>query len=94
MDFLPILYALLAAITGVNAGDRATMAVRAPVESSAISHCAVWDQRAAALAARVGVARYSAQPVPPLRLVRHTAPMVAVAAQRIFTIAGFAVRRQ
>lgn len=91
MEILPLLYALLAAITGINAGDRAAVAMRAPVEASAAAPCAAQE-----LGDFAAVQALVAKPVTPIehRIVRNdAAPMMQkVAKQAIFALATFATR--
>ena len=91
LEILPLLYALLAAITGINAGDRAVVAVRAPVEASASTPCAAQE-----LGDFAAVQALVTKPATPIehRIVRvETAPALQnVAKQVLFAIATFATR--
>jgi len=92
LEFLPILYALLAAITGIHAGDRSLAAVSAPMESSIARDWAVEEVRS------IAAVRVSARPVAPLYpalFAQRSAPLAAaVPLQRLFAIAHFSVRRE
>lgn len=90
MELLPFLYALLAAITGVSAGDRVAYAERTPVTACAPG------VRQEQVPSDV-VVRALVRPVvmlPSLAEVLIAPIAAAVEPNRIFRIAGFSVRRQ
>lgn len=93
MDLLPILYALLAAVTGIGGGDRVAVAVPAAISASAVSGCPTEEARIAAVASALAAHRpVVASP----RLVETLAApgWTTIAPALISTIATFAHRRE
>lgn len=90
MELLPLLYALLAAITGFSAGDRVALNERVPVAACASE--AVLEQHQAVKIAQVSVRPQLVLTALPTALPRWVLGFVESAS--IFRIAGFAVRRE
>ena len=90
MELLPLLYALLAAITGFSAGDRVAFNERAPVTACASS--AVLEQHQAVKIAQVAVRPQAILAALPAVLPRWV--LGRIESGSIFRVAGFAVRRQ
>ena len=98
LDLLPFLYALLAALTGINAGDGSAAAVRAPVSAMPVSACASAEGVKACAATVATVRRIAERPSVAIakRFVpdRSLARMAPVLRLRIVSLAGFANRRE
>ena len=92
MELLPILYALLAAITGIHADDRSTARADRPVAAASAAPCAMEEARFVAVARAI-----SERPVaktPKLAASLTIRPLGQLMADRLFDIASFAVRRE
>ena len=92
LELLPILYALLAAITGIHADDRSSARAERPVAAIAAAPCASEEARFAAVA-RILTERPVAT-APTLPLLAKMRPLAGIAPVGLFDIAGFAVRRE
>jgi hypothetical protein len=93
VDLLPILYALLAAVTGIGGGDRVAVAAPAAISASSVSGCPTEEARIAAVASALAAHR------PAVELSRLAdslgAPVwTTVSAALISTISTFAHRRE
>lgn len=93
MELLPLLYALLAAITGVSAGNGPQLVARAPIAAETRAAVAI-DAISAASADRRATARPLVM-VPRRFSQADVLPRIAPQARVIiFAIAGFANRRE
>lgn len=92
MELLPILYALLAAITGIHADDRSSTRAERPVAAITVAPCAGEEARFAAVA-QILAERPSAT-VPALTALAKMPPLPRISAAGLFAVAGFAVRRE
>ena len=92
LELLPILYALLAAITGIHADDRSSARAERPVAAIAAAPCAAEEARFAAVA-RI-IAPRPAVSMPALSALAKVRPLARIAPARLFAVAGFAVRRE
>lgn len=87
MELLPFLYALLAALTGVSAGDRVTIVERAPVSACAVS-AAVEQVASAGRAIAIG---HRALPQPRLSYLLTLIQPVNQVSLPVFPTARFGV---
>lgn len=93
MELLTILYALLAAVTGIGGGERVALVERAAMAAPASTGCA----------SSIGVVRavraqhQAHRPQGPARIlsrVREARPLLRVSIPALFDLASFANRRE
>ncbi len=93
MELLTILYALLAAVTGIGGGDRVAMVDRAAVAAPASVGCAA--EIAVVRAVRAERAAHRPQAAARIvAMVREPRAIVALAVPSLFDLASFANRRE
>ncbi len=93
MELLTILYALLAAVTGIGGGDRVVMVDRAAVAAPASVGCAA--EIAVVRAVQAGRAAHRLQAAARIMsMVREPRAIVALAVPSLFDLASFANRRE